>query len=98
MKDRLLAVVALLLAAGALGHSLWLKGHSEKAAEEALRTREKELVQAATPHFERAYVDMLGDFKRWEKKPETAEELFRPMIAIVKKMQGVPGEEAAEPS
>jgi uncharacterized Ntn-hydrolase superfamily protein len=93
MNARLLSLFSLLVALGALGHSIWLQNHSRELAAQALREREKELVRAAWPNFRRVYSDMLGDQASlpFKGEPETLPELLKPMLTIIEKMQGSPG-------
>jgi len=87
MKDRVLNIVSLALAAGALGHSFWLQQRAPALADEALRRREAELVRAAAPKVSQVCQDMLGaSFQPATFHPSTFEELARPLVAIVTQM------------
>jgi hypothetical protein len=94
MKDRVLTILSLALAAGALGHSIWLQQRADTLATEALRRRESELVRTATPKVSLICQDMLGaSFQPATFHPTTLEELALPLMVIVTKMST----ETAEP-
>ena len=87
MKDRALTVLSLVLAVGALGHSIWLQQRADTLATEALRRRESELVHAAAPKFARIYQDMTGKpFDAASFHPTTLEELGVPLLSIISNM------------
>lgn len=93
MNERRITLLALILAVAALGHSLWLQSRAEKLADEALRRRERELVEKAAPKVRLIAFSQrgMGDPKKFN--PTTIEELFKPFADLISNMTGVPSSE-----
>lgn len=85
MKDRPLAFLALIIAAGALAHSLWLHQRADALADAALRRREAELVGKATQGVSEICQNMMegGKFQPETFHPKTIEELFLPLKEVI---------------
>lgn len=100
MKDRTLSIIAIVLSLTAIAYTTWTRQHSRELAIEALKQREKELVEAGAPRFRDLYSDMLqgtAGFDAAKFKPTTLEELVRPILTIVTRMQGGGAEAPAPP-
>ena len=84
MKDRALIFLSLAISIAALGYAVWVRQHAEQMAEQALRTRERQFVQAFAPKVQDVYRGL--GVTNFVSQPMTLDELFGPYIATINLM------------
>jgi hypothetical protein len=85
MKDRILILISLLVSAVSLGYAAWIHQNANRAAENALRKRELEIVKAWAPKFQAIHLAMTESPMASDYDPKTIEELLQPLAEIVAK-------------
>lgn len=71
--------------------------NADKLAMNALRQRERELVEELAPKFNDIYRDMIPHRKPSTQKPTTIQELLEPLVHLMESV-GDPGESTNSPS
>ncbi len=79
MKPHSVSYFALFISLCALGYAAWLHLNAEKMAMNALRQRERELVEELAPKLGEIYRDMMPNKPVPTKKPTTLKELLEPL-------------------
>ena len=83
MKPHSISYLALCISLCALGYAAWLHLNAERLAMNALRQRERELVEELAPQFEVIHRDMLPNKPLPTKKPTTFKELLEPLVILM---------------
>jgi hypothetical protein len=94
MKDRKLIYLSMALSVASLAYAIWLHQHAEQMATDALHKREREFVTNFTPRMREVYAGMTGQANVYASEPKTIEELFRPMVEMMKQFAGTGETEA----
>ena len=94
MKDKILALVSILLSVTALTYTAWLHNHTEALVQQSLKAREREFVQTLAPKIQEVYsgfgiTNNVGN-------PTTLDQLFGPYLDIINRM-ATPPTDAKEP-
>jgi len=81
----MVALMSLALALSSLGYTAWLhrsfETRLEDATTEALRARERALIERLKPGLKKMNEDIGTD---WAADPATIEELFEPLLRIIR--------------
>jgi hypothetical protein len=85
MKDRTLVFFSLILSVVTLGYAAWIHQNAGRAAKEALRLRELELVTAYAPKMMEIHAGMTGSPMATPYHPQTIEELLQPLCEVISK-------------
>lgn len=87
--DRIMSRVALVISLIAVGLVANAHFHAEHMAERALQQREQIMIDRMWPTMKAIYQDLFEGSERYTaEKPETIEELFRPLFTVVGEIGG----------
>jgi len=84
MKDRALIFLSLFLSIAALLYAAWVQRHAEAMAQQALKKRERELVQKIKPQIQRMYTGL--GVTNTVGNATTLDELFGPYLNVMNKI------------
>ena len=90
MKNRL-AILCLVISVLAIAYAAWLhvefNRRLEESAYQALRTRERELIQEYWPRFGKMWKNMGLTLEDYPENPESIEELIQPFLDILEMVE-----------
>lgn len=89
MKDKALVYLSLLTSITALCYAAWVHQHAEQMAEQALKKRERQFVQAFAPKIRETYRDL--GMTNTINNPTTLDDLFGPFLEGVNRLSQNPG-------
>lgn len=78
-----LCATSLIMSAGALSLSIWTSSQADARAEQALRQRERRIIEKLQPSLAEMYQEF--DFVP-PRDPETLEELLEPAVQMITKL------------
>lgn len=91
MRPHPLIYLSLCISLCALGYAAWLHLNADRLAMDALRQRERELVEELAPQFENIYRDMFPGKPLGTNRPTIVKELLAPLVLLMETV-GDPGE------
>lgn len=91
MKPHPLIYLSLGISLCSIGYAAWLHINAEKMAMNALRQRERELVEELAPKFGDIYRDMIPNRPPPVKKPTTFKELLEPLSHLMESVGDTSG-------